>query len=103
MQELIEAAKAVIAEWDEQLVVGDRNLRAAVERAEKQEALGFDDWWDTAGTGTFDDAKYIWGCAQQAERERVQSIILGMDKTLGITWTPEWTQCVNVIMEKINE
>ena len=34
MSELIEAAKAVIAEWDDQQVVGDRKLRAAVERAE---------------------------------------------------------------------
>ena len=80
MSELIEAAKAVIAEWDERLVVGDRNLRAAVERAEKQEAVGFYEWLKTwhktnryEGRPLAPSEKTIWTAAQQAERERIRA------------------------------
>jgi hypothetical protein len=53
MSDLLEAAKAVIDSWDSPKrevfqSLGERfvKLRAAVERAEKQEAVGFREWWD---------------------------------------------------------
>lgn len=76
MSALIEAAKAVIAEWDNQQVVGDRKLRAAVERAEKQE-VDFVKWWErTYGGKTCRAfAEDSWKTAQQAERERIKKMI----------------------------
>ena len=47
--ELLQAAKAAIDCWDdpgEPAVMHVEKLRASVERAEKQGAVGFDDWWE---------------------------------------------------------
>lgn len=78
MNDLLQAAKAVIAEWD---YYGNvywekiKTLRDAVERAEEQEAVGFEDWWRTAdhidGEITADR---VWIAAQQAERERIKDL-----------------------------
>lgn len=77
MNDLITAAKAVIESWDNcsdrfSLGIEVDNLRAAVERAEKRDAVGFDEWWETNTVGFWKDARYIWTAAQQAERERLR-------------------------------
>ena len=102
MNELIRAAKAVIAEWDDRQVVGDRKLRAAVERAEKQEAVGFEEWWNEHVA--FDEPhrkandRKTWIAATQAERERIKDII----KTVGVQCdNGTWVKC-ETIMEKID-
>lgn len=82
MKDLIEAAKAVIYDWDKYQNVHHESvamLSAAVERAEKPPA-GFEEWWDK-----YADLKYkfvpigqlrqLWQAAQQAERERIRAII----------------------------
>ena len=63
MDELIAAAKDVIAEWDDRQVVGDRKLRAAVERAESDKV-------------DRDDALFA-ACMYGAktERERIKKIV----------------------------
>lgn len=83
MNDLLTAAKAVIEMWDNSPPVEHCQrraaLRAAVERAENQEAVGFD-WWLSAHTKelmTWDVASFarlVWTAAQQAERERVLDI-----------------------------
>lgn len=98
MRELIEAAKAVIERWDRSTWKTMPNmdeyicqLRAAVKQAESDKVDRDDELF----------AACMYGA--KTERERIKAIILGMDKTLGITWTPEWRQCINVMMEKIYE
>ena len=72
MNELISAAKAVIAEWDDQQVVGDRNLRAAVERAENAPA-DYNEW-TANNAGKVLSAYEVWTAAQQAMRERIKDL-----------------------------
>ena len=81
MNELLQAAKAVIERWDAHHVVVDgtliADLRAAVERADKQEAVGFEEWWDANADLKYKfvpigQAKQLWTAAQQAERERIK-------------------------------
>ena len=67
--ELIEKIDTAIYSTDE--VVG--KLRAAVELAEKQEAVGFDEWFEKQlKYPTFEQT---WNAAQQAERERIKDVI----------------------------
>lgn len=84
MNELIAAAKAVINHWDFhatwKLEPKLSTLRAAVERAEKQESSRFKDWWkehsiEWGWTLTEIDAERFWTAAQQAERERIKNIV----------------------------
>lgn len=88
MNELLQAAKAVIDEWDVagQLGQVDVNyLRAAVERAEKQEAkpwtkpipTDFKEWWETYALNKYGmgPAYHAWSAGQQAERERILDIL----------------------------
>ena len=83
MNELITAAKAVIYDWDKYQNVQHESvnmLSAAVERAEKQEAVGFDEWFPTSGWNP-ECVEYIlevWQAAQQAERERCREIVITM-------------------------
>lgn len=78
MKDLIHAAKSVIDYWNRSWPLGDKliQLRAAVERAEKQEAVGFDEWYESV-TIDFenceDAARRAWTAAQQAERERIRA------------------------------
>lgn len=59
----------------------------------------FEDWWDTSGTGTFDDAKYTWECAARAERKRIRDII----QAVGVQGNSDaWFDCVDTILEKID-
>ena len=79
MRELIEAAEAVIGRWDRSPLSVDsltmNDLRAAVEQAEKQEAVGFEEWIK-ATPWTEWTAKSAWIAAQQAERERIKDIVV---------------------------
>ena len=89
MNELIEAAKAVIEMWDNSPPVEwcqrRAALRAAVERAEKQEAKpwtrpipsDFKEWWETYALIKYGmgPAYHAWSAGQQAERERIKDII----------------------------
>lgn len=78
MNELIEAAQAVIDATD----TGDRwcaiaHLRAAVERAEKQEAVGFNEWFENlyhseAHRGC---TRLAWLAAQQALRDQIKEML----------------------------
>ena len=84
MNELIDAAKAVIDIWQNQgifHVSSDHmtRLRAAVERAEEPPA-GFDEWLSTHNSAYPADEWVEFGrdaykAAQQAERERIKEII----------------------------
>ena len=85
MSELLQAAKAVIDATD----IGDRwraivHLRTAVDRAEKQEAVGFDEFLETkypVQLLTKYDINYLkeaWTTAQLAERERCREIVITM-------------------------
>lgn len=82
MTELIQAAKAVIADWNRYQnahFASVNTLRAAVERAEIQNA-GFDAWFLKNYQGVFDWAIYEsikskWTSVQQTERERIKQII----------------------------
>lgn len=80
MSELLASAKAVIEDLDNPRVfnvrdVTEQQLRAAVEQAEKQEAMGFDEWWKDHGNGGYHDSLEAWAAAQQAERERIKNVI----------------------------
>ena len=103
MSELLAAAKAVIEAAD----TGDRwcaiaNLSAAVERAEKQEAVGFDEWFPTSGWNP-ECVEYIlevWQAAQHAERERIKKIV----EAVGVQGEhDQWFDACDTIMEKIDE
>ena len=81
MNELLDAAKAVI----EAANTGDRwcaiaNLKTAVERAENPQT-DFDKWWEQTEIwpSEYTAAASAWTAAQQAERERIKSIIESMD------------------------
>ena len=84
MSELLQAAKAVIDNWacvsHARLGYYVEELSDAVERAEKQEAVGFDEWFPTSGWNP-ECVEYIlevWQAAQQAERERCREIVITM-------------------------
>lgn len=109
--ELLQAAKAVIDDLDNPRVCNVRYkahqaLRAAVERAEKQEAVGFD-WWLSEHTKelmTWDVASFarlVWLAAQQAERERITKIVESVSH-LGKGYIGSWTDCCDTIMERID-
>lgn len=78
MNELLEAAKAVIERWDSGRGIWDAisDLRAAVERADKPPA-DFMVWWKTFPLNTYGivPAFHGWEAGQQAERERIKEII----------------------------
>lgn len=94
MQELIEAAKAVIDNCDHLGLADIQRLRAAVERAEKQEAMrlsddeirelllpnGFriKDGCSDLKPYVFQAARAIEFAAQQAERERCREWVITM-------------------------
>ena len=73
-------------DWDfgqEDLLAFAQEVRAAVERAEKQEAVGFKDWWkehsiEWGWTLTEIDAERFWTAAQMAERERCREWVITM-------------------------
>lgn len=106
MNELLDAAKSVIDDWDS----GDRwcaiaHLRAAVDRAEKQEAVGFDWWWQRQGPkycwdSYAETARAAWTAAQQAERERIKAII----KAVGVQGNSDsWFAACDTILEKLDD
>ena len=101
MNELLTAAKAVIADWDDRQVVGDRNLRAAVERAEEPVA-DFDKWvfeQDVDNCGKIGLMELAWQAAKQAERERIRDII----KAVAVQGNSDaWFDACDTIMEKID-
>lgn len=80
MNELIEAAKAVIERWDAHHVVIDgtlvADLRAAVERAENPPA-DYNEW-TARHSGQTVSPYELWTAAQQAERERCREIVITM-------------------------
>lgn len=83
MNELLQAAKAVIAQWDRngypvELVMWEpiKQLRAAVERAENPPA-GYGEW-TSKNAGKVLSAHEVWTAAQQAERERCREIVITM-------------------------
>lgn len=102
MNDLITSAKAVIECWDdpkEPAVMHVDNLRAAVERAEKQETVGFDEWFPTSGWNP-ECVEYIlevWQAAQQAERERIKKMIGDM-----IDQDDPWIH-YSTLLEKIDD
>lgn len=78
MNELLQAAKAVIKRFSDWDCVHIDNLRIAVERAENPPAenppADFREWYEGSG---FDDSEWpayaAWTAAQQAERERLRA------------------------------
>ena len=89
MRELINAAKAVIERWDmptwkdvPATAEYIARLRAAVERAENQESVGFEEWWESTGKKYWPydylATESAWTAAQQAERERCREIVITM-------------------------
>lgn len=106
MNELLQAAKAVIDADD----IPTRcnaisKLRAAVDRAEKQDAVGFDEWWDANADLKYKfvpigQAKQLWTAAQQAERERLKEIIKQFSSEC--SEDGEWVRCCNELLEKID-
>jgi hypothetical protein len=87
MSDLLEAAKAVCDQYDYTGTVEEceavNRLIAAVERAEKQEAVGYDDWLNAHDVcyplDRIDEfAEAAWIAAQQAERERCRKIVIAM-------------------------
>ena len=111
MNELIEAAKAVIDLYDytgtEEECEAVNRLSDAVERAEKQEAVGFNEYMKTTFGFTGSDGqiysmptyKKLWIAAQQAERERIKSLIAD----IGTSGKNECWDCCETILEKIDE
>lgn len=103
MNELITAAKGVIESWDHgrPIQIRLKNLRAAVERAEKQNVTDFEEWWldqelSDCNRGA---AKIVWTAAQQDERKRIKDIIA----TLGVSGIHDmWFDCCDRLMEKID-
>ena len=83
MSELLQAAQAVIDEWNSGMPhdgvseEAEDALRAAVDRVEKQDAVGFREWWDEhVGYGEphrLANDRKVWTAAQQAERERIRA------------------------------
>ena len=87
MNELIDAAKAVIQRWETPLWKDAPptaeyiyRLRDAVERAEKQEAVGFEEWWKSQHIQDYpwgerkNSSMKAWTAAQLAERERIKDL-----------------------------
>ena len=113
MSELLQAAKAAISAMDTLHVQVPwvrpvfEQLRAAVERVEKQEVAGFEDWWGHQDTWHCykNAARKSWTAAQQAERERIKAIINGVDVhsnwDSGVLSTLRRMQ--DMILEKIDE
>lgn len=105
MNELLQAAKAVIESWDRIWIVGTdvkiKKLRAAVERAENPPA-GFEEWWSFQGFYPVSKkyAKELWQAAQQAERERIRDIINSVLDVNGRD--DDWYVACNLIMERID-
>ena len=79
MNELLQAAKAVIDRWDDPIVREDywvfndviARLRAAVERAENP-PTDYNEW-TSKNSGRVLSAHEVWTDAQQAERERIRA------------------------------
>lgn len=107
MSELLQAAKAVIEYWDAEATNNLQNevidnLRAAVDRAEKQEAVGFEEWWVTPnGCLNKYECETAWTAGQQAERERIKTIIKRFSSEC--SEDGEWVRCCNELLEKIDE
>lgn len=78
--ELMRAALTAIEVWshrDPETLPIVAELRAAVERAEKQEAVGFEEWWGQQNEWHCykDVARKAWTAAQQAERMRIKDLL----------------------------
>lgn len=106
MSELIEAAKAVIEKWDlikpDQVPAYIKELHAAVERAEKQEPIGFKRWCQLNAVFAPNYVQWFesaWTAAQQAEQERIKSLIAD----IGTSGRNECWDCCETILEKIDE
>ena len=104
MNELITAAKAVIEDLGFLSDASIDGLRAAVERAEKQEDVGFEEWLSTHNYAYPADqwvefGRHAWTAAQQAERERIKSLIAD----IGTSGRNECWDCCETILEKIDE
>lgn len=109
MNDLLDAAKAVIdAEDIPTRCNAISKLRAAVDRAEKQEGVGFEEWWDKNADLKYKfvpigQAKQLWNdattAATQAERERIKSLIAD----IGTSGRNECWDCCETILEKIDE
>lgn len=102
MSELLDAAKAVIYDWDKDQEVHCESVHmlcAAVERAEKQESVGFDEYWESVDHYRYCEccAKDAWTAAQKAERERIIEIIVGL-----LTENGPWIH-FSTLKEKIDE
>jgi predicted oxidoreductase len=99
MSSLLKAAKAVIdAKYFPQQRAAINALQAAVERAEKQEDVWFEEWI-SRNSGRFVSPPEVWTAAQQAERERIRDII----KAVGVQGEHDkWFDACDAIMEKID-
>lgn len=103
MNKLIEAAKAVIDEWDSNalfLTPSITKLRAAIERAEKPPA-GFEEWADNNNLSEYGKAcsRKAWQDAQYAERKRIRAIIKAV-RVQG-AWSL-WFDACDRIMERVD-
>ena len=108
MNELLQAAKAVIDRWDNYSTIMDsrviHDLRAAVERAVKPPAY-FDEWMANNSTSEMRSADRvdlfgIWYAAQHAERERIRGEIETLKSNCSDDG--EWRECCNEILEMID-
>lgn len=76
MNELIQAAKAVIADWDRYQnahFASVNTLRAAVEKTENP-PIDYNEW-TRKNAGKVLSAHEVWTAAQQADRARIKQII----------------------------
>lgn len=102
MNELLDAAKAVIEMWDQSPPIEHcqrrATLRDAVEQAEKP-SDDFMKWWrDSYPINKFGivPAFHGWQAGQQAERERIKEIVKNHA-------SGGWVRCCTKILEKIDD
>ena len=104
MSELLQAAKTMV-EWFESTTKEDApvdDLRAAVERAEKQDVAEFEEWWGQTEIwpSEYTAAASAWIAAQLAERERIKDIV----DTIGVQGEHDaWFDACVKIMEAIDD
>lgn len=98
MKELLEAAKAVIDNWDKHWPLDKllNDLKSAVERADNPPA-DYNEW-TSKNSGKVLSAHEVWTAAQQADRERIKDIIAA----IGVSGKNECWDCCETILEKID-